>query len=651
MAIITRQELEDAAADAQTLEDFINGAADLNGNGQLTTRLGRTLQTLAKLVEVTQSTLDPNAVNAQLATKATITYVDQQIATRAATSHSHTLGSITGGGNMSRLGTVAHTITDWNDANENGWYMANPTATANGPNVPNVWFIGYVIVHNSLWSTQYVHAFTADNDDNSYAYRRDKNNGGWTDWVRVYETADEIDELIAAKDKSRVIGLPAPDQSIGSYRSGGVVMADNSLRMWGYAGNGQLGQGTFNHARSAPIIVAFPPEVTPDLTVVKWVRSTYSNWVLFSNGDVYSWGYNQSGALGHGNTSVYHVPTKIAALDSVNVVDMVSGSYEATGYQTIHFLTDTGALYGCGYNGYGQVGNGNTSNQLTPVQVGASQTWAKIFATGCQYTSVYAITTSGSLYSWGFNNLGQLGNGNTINQSTPQFINFFGGISVSKVSATIGSPNQYGHAVLLLTNGKVYTMGYGGYGQLGNASTSNSTVPFEVTSLGTDNADVYAAGGEYGSTYVLKQNNGGVHGAGYNGYGQLSRSGTTQQTTFGLAVGSNRTGTTIRQVLPIGSASYTSLVILYEDGLIYSCGYNGSGQLGRGTTTTLTTLGQVYLPGQFLGDKLCVVGYSSETGYGILTKGGQYLQTGYGGDSQIPEDDDESSSVPFLVQL
>ena len=84
-------------------------------------------------------------------------------------------------------------------------------------------------------------------------------------------------------------------------------------------------------------------------------------------------------------------------------------------YHSLAVKTD-GTLWSWGQNDYGQLGNGNTTTYDSPIQVGALTNWSKI--SGGKYNS-YAIKTDGTLWAWGINNYGQLGQGNTTNTSSP----------------------------------------------------------------------------------------------------------------------------------------------------------------------------------------------------------------------------------------
>lgn len=97
-----------------------------------------------------------------------------------------TLSSLTNG---SRLGPVAKSITDWNSATENGWFMGLDAANAPGTG----WFMGWVEAHLPTWVTQTVHGFSSDAPTDLKLWRRERNNGTWTGWYRLRWSEAELD--------------------------------------------------------------------------------------------------------------------------------------------------------------------------------------------------------------------------------------------------------------------------------------------------------------------------------------------------------------------------------------------------------------------------------------------------------------------------
>lgn len=469
-------------------------------------------------------------------------------------------------------------------------------------------------------------------------------------------TVPTSESVKAYVDKKTVVGIAnsstsATDGSDGSYRSGGVILNDGTLRCWGDGGYANLGVGSQHQDRSFPVQPAFPFGVTGN--VVKWERSNQSNLVLMDNGHVYAWGRNDWGELGLGFTGVVNSPTRVTSLSSYNIVDICM----ATGYHTSPhsmFLADDGKLLTCGYNVYGQLGIGNNTSQSTP-QLLTKTDWAKIYSSNTNGANSAGIDTSGNLYTWGYNIRGQLGNGTTTNANTPQFINAFGGTNVSQfsldTSEDVSVTNTYGSAAALLSDGSVYTWGHNSEGPLGLGNNTQQTTPQHVASLGTDNQQVLVSAAPYGVIYVLKTNNGGVYSSGYNYYGQQGNGTTTNTNTFSLMSGSVRAGRTIVQIQAVGGLSYSGLAILWDDGLIKVCGYNANGNLGVGHNTSVTTLTEVL---GFMREKpaeLGVAGRFSEASLCARTKEGNYFQAGYAGESQRPSDDDEPMSTFQPVQF
>ena len=132
---------------------------------------------------------------------------------------------------------------------------------------------------------------------------------------------------------------------------------------------------------------------------------------MFDDGNLYAWGWNSYGQLGinTASTTVYYSsPVQVGSLTNWK---QVSGGY----YHTTAIKTD-GTLWTWGYNAYGQLGNGTTTNYSSPIQVGPLTNWKQV-AGGQHHTA--AIKTDGTLWTWGYNISGQLGNGNVGYYSSP----------------------------------------------------------------------------------------------------------------------------------------------------------------------------------------------------------------------------------------
>ena len=130
-----------------------------------------------------------------------------------------------------------------------------------------------------------------------------------------------------------------------------------------------------------------------------------------TDGDAYCWGSGGSGRLGNGDTTQQNTPVKVSG--DLSFISITAGDSHSCA------ITTDGDAYCWGYNGYGQLGNGNTTYQTTPVKASGNHKFASI--TADQYHSC-GVTAGGDAYCWGRNNQGQLGIGNTGNQLTPVLV-------------------------------------------------------------------------------------------------------------------------------------------------------------------------------------------------------------------------------------
>lgn len=189
------------------------------------------------------------------------------------------------------------------------------------------------------------------------------------------------------------------------------------------------------------------------------VGNNYTYMAIMMNGDLYSWGHNTHGEVGNGSTEVQLTPVKI--LSNVKTATYSAG-YSSSGAYTVSAITENGDLYSWGYNTYGQVGNGSTKNQLTPVKILSDvKTVTSYNVSSVALHTVSAITESGDLYSWGCNNHGQVGNGNTENQLTPVKILS----NVKNVTYSFLEFNNSSYIVsAIMESGELYSWGYNNHG-------------------------------------------------------------------------------------------------------------------------------------------------------------------------------------------
>ncbi|XP_036396582.1 RCC1 and BTB domain-containing protein 1 isoform X6 [Megalops cyprinoides] len=197
-----------------------------------------------------------------------------------------------------------------------------------------------------------------------------------------------------------------------SYGSGPHVLLateEGELYAWGHNGYSQLGNGTTNQGVS-PVLVSAN---LLNKKVTEVACGSHHSMALTSEGEVYAWGYNNCGQVGSGSTANQPTPRKVSNCLQYKVVVSI-----ACGQTSSMAVVDNGVVYGWGYNGNGQLGMGNNGNLLTPCRLAALQGYC-VLQIALGYAHSLALTDEGLLYAWGANTYGQLGTGNKSNQLNP----------------------------------------------------------------------------------------------------------------------------------------------------------------------------------------------------------------------------------------
>lgn len=245
-----------------------------------------------------------------------------------------------------------------------------------------------------------------------------------------------------------------------------AVKTDGTLWGWGANAKGQIGDGTTAN-KSLPIQIG---------KEANWAEAAAGDIIsvaVKTDGTLWAWGYNQDGELGDGTTVNRSAPIQIGR-----------GAYWAKvysgGYHSFAANRD-GTLWGWGQNGSGQIGDGTTVLRNTPVQIGSDRDWA-IVSAGDIFT--VAIKTNGTLWAWGDNPYGQLGDGTTMTKRIVP-VQIGSDSDWAKVSAGTG------HTVAVKRDGTLWGWGANADGQLGDGTTVGKTVPIQIGS-DTNWARVYA---------------------------------------------------------------------------------------------------------------------------------------------------------------
>jgi alpha-tubulin suppressor-like RCC1 family protein len=299
-----------------------------------------------------------------------------------------------------------------------------------------------------------------------------------------------------------VAGLPSGVALVSlSYAHGCAVLVSGAVKCWGRNDEGQLGDGTTQDRWTPGDVRGLPP-------VVSVAVGKNHACALSGGGAVYCWGRNEQGQLGVGSTFDKSLtPVAVPSLAS-GVVSLVAGKN-----YTCALLP--GEVRCWGRNGEGQLGNGGEAGSSVPVPVvGLSRDVRAIGATG---DFICALTGSESVKCWGENDHGQVGDGSTVNRRVPVAVQKPG---KNLIAVAVGA----NHACTLSKTSAVRCWGRNDHGQLGDGTTRESHVPVAVRNLGSGVATISA--GASGHFVCALTRDGIVKCWGRNTYGQLGN-GTT----------------------------------------------------------------------------------------------------------------------------
>ena len=248
--------------------------------------------------------------------------------------------------------------------------------------------------------------------------------------------------------------------------------------------------------------------------VIAISASNYHSLVLDVYGNVFSFGDNYYGQLGHGDNTKCLVPTKIENIIGDKKIIAISG-----GPNHSLVLDNAGNVYSFGRNANGELGHGDITNLLFPKKIESTFGHLKIIAISAGHTHNLVLDDAGNVYSWGYNGTGGLGHGDTDHLLFPKKIeSTFGHLKIIAISA--GSF----HSLVLDNAGKVYSFGRNDMGQLGQGDTDTRRVPTKIPGL--TNIRAISAGG-YHSLVLDNARN--VYSFGLGEKGQLGHGNTTNR--------------------------------------------------------------------------------------------------------------------------
>ena len=316
-----------------------------------------------------------------------------------------------------------------------------------------------------------------------------------------------IDNTINRSSPVQVGSLTTWKTTCGGGDCSAAITATGGLYMWGQNSNGKLGLGD-TADRSSPVQVG---------ALTTWLQvstSYHSTLAVKTDGTMWAWGQNSYGKLGLGDTASRSSPVQVGALANWAIVSV--GQFHAVAIKT------DGTFWAWGYGAFGCLGLNNTTSFSSPVQVGALTNWSRIQETGRIWT--IARKTDGTMWSWGFNAYGQLGQNNTTYRSSP--------VQVGALTTWSTVTGGYGTGFAIKTDGTLWSFGRNNHGQLGiNAyGADNRSSPVQVGALTTWRS-ISQNGGDSSAPVIATKTDGTLWSWGRNQYGQLGHSDTTNRSS------------------------------------------------------------------------------------------------------------------------
>ena len=302
------------------------------------------------------------------------------------------------------------------------------------------------------------------------------------------------DNIVGQLGDNTTLDRSSPVQTISGGNNwkqislGGATVAaiktDGTLWLWGSNGNGQLGDNTGTTYRSSPVQTISGGTNWKQVSVGDYFVSA-----IKTDGSLWLWGSGSNGQLGDNTPPIIYRSSPIQTVSGGTNWKQVS-----CGYASVAAIKTDGTLWTWGFNTSGQLGDNTVTERSSPVQtVSGGNNWKQVSA---GYNFAAAIKTDGSLWLWGSNSNGQLGDNTLTNKSSPvQTIS--GGNNWKQVSA--GSLMT----AAIKTDGSLWTWGWNFYGQLGDNTRTERSSPVQTISGGNNWKQVSCVGpNNFSTPYV-----------------------------------------------------------------------------------------------------------------------------------------------------
>ena len=384
--------------------------------------------------------------------------------------------------------TAKWTPGRWTINPDKGSQLGNETTTITPPAATNG-----IKFNQITGSTDYSYGFSlaVGSDGNAYAW-----GSNWYGQLGDGTHRDKSTPVVVRKPADAPVDFTYVQVSTGGQHSL-AVGSDGYAYAWGYNSNGQLGNNTSGTSSNSSVPVrvrdpANPADASRGLKVTQVSAGYWHSLAVGSDGYAYAWGANVNGQLGNTTTSGEYDanPVPVRVRDPANPADASRGlkvTQVSAGYWHSLAVGSDGYAYAWGANVNGRLGNTTTSDSYAPVRVRDPDNsynpnkGLKAIQVSAGGEHSLAVGSDGYAYAWGYNSNGQLGNTTTSDSYAPVRVrdpdnsyNPNKGLKAIQVSA-----GEY-HSLAAGSDGCAYAWGGNSYGQLGNNTTNNQTIPVKV---------------------------------------------------------------------------------------------------------------------------------------------------------------------------
>jgi alpha-tubulin suppressor-like RCC1 family protein len=382
--------------------------------------------------------------------------------------------------------------------------------------------------------------------------------------VKVRQRSRRLAQVVASA--ALALGLAGGAVTVSGDAQARPVPVRSVAASWGIALYGNLG---FGRPSGGGRTLAGP---VAGLTGVRQVAAGgLHSLALTSDGSVWAFGNNSVGQLGNGSTATSYAPVQVPGLTGITQI--------AAGGDFSLALASDGSVSAWGGDDEGQLGDddaGRLGYSTTPVQV-RGLTGVTQIAAGLKFA--LALRSDGTVWAWGENDSGQLGNGTTNNSAVP--VQVTGLSRVTQIAAGTDSAMAALTRGFITTLTTVWTWGANDVGQLGDRTLTSRSTPGQVSGIDVPGVRGISVGAEFS---MVLGSDGSVWAWGADRDGQLGNAAT--ETLWAGPVETIGKGSGITQI----SAGYSHVLALRSDGTVLAWGDNSAGEIGNGTYSSTPSL-------------------------------------------------------------